>query len=143
MTGRIFPYMKRMYDAENQYRVYAEIPESIHTVFKHALFDRGVSQKKAVAEAIQLWIDNQNALSLTCTVCNRPVEYTGFPVLSDSSFEDAVISLKRNMICNDPECTIMFEKDHDVDNYNKLKEQFGTDKWDFCDAIWKSWGNKK
>lgn len=143
MTERKYPYIKRMWNVESYSRVFAEIPESLHVKFKHVMFDKKMSQKKAVTEAIILWLDNQNTLKLTCMICGKLIDYTGFPVLSGQSFESAVNDLKKNMLCENPECIIEFERTHDIDNYNALFELHKNDKWDFRDAIWKSWEQNK
>lgn len=133
------PYTKRMYDAESEERIYGDIPETLYKNFKHALIDPKIKQKKAMSNAIQLWLDNQDNLKSNCMVCGKTLEFTGFLIYNKHTFESAVNNLKHNMLCDNPECTIEFEKTHDIDNFNELVKQYGDDKLDFCDAIQKSW----
>ena len=133
------PYTNRMYDAESEYPIYAHVPESLYIEFKVELVKTKIRQKKAVKEAIKLWLDNQDTIKSNCLICGVPIEYTGFLVYGDHTFESAVLALKQNMVCDNPECTIGFEKIHNPDNYNTLFELHKKDKFDFCDAIQKSW----
>lgn len=140
MTESMKPYTKRMYDAENEYRIYADIPDSLYKKFKHALVDQKIRQKKAITEAIKLWLDNQDNIKSNCLVCGKPLDFKGFLIYGNHTLESAMNSLKRNMICDNPKCTIELERIHNIDNYNALKELHSNDAYDFCDAIWKSWG---
>lgn len=132
-----------MYDKESEFRIYADLPESLYDNFKHALVNTKIKQKKAVAEALQLWLDNLHNLKSNCMVCGKTIDYKGFIIYNQHSFESAILALKQNMLCDNPECIIEFERTHDIDNYNTLFELHKNDKWDFRDAIWKSWEQNK
>lgn len=137
------PYTNRMYDAESEERIYGDIPETLYKTFKHTLVDLKIRQKKAIADAIKLWLDNQDKIKSNCLICGSPLGFDGFLIYGKHTFESAVTDLKYNMLCDNPGCTIEFEKTHNIDNFNELVKQYGNDKFDFCDAIQKSWGGGK